>query len=169
MGYVRLGKILKPFGLKGEVRCFSLTDFPKLRFKKGNTVSLFNESLGTRFDATVTSFRDSGNNFFLGLSDLHSIEDAEQVLGCFVEMKEEEAPVPEGFVRLQDLLGCKVYSTENEEVGEVVSIQQYSPSKNLVVKKKTGGTFAIPFVSAFIKELDIENKKIVAEIIGGML
>jgi ribosomal 30S subunit maturation factor RimM len=69
MEYITLGYILKPFGLKGEVRCKSLTSFAKQRFKKGTKLSLHDEKTNETFPATVKSFRDTGGYYFLSLEE----------------------------------------------------------------------------------------------------
>jgi 16S rRNA processing protein RimM len=56
METIRLGKIVNYFGLKGEVKVISMTDFPKERFRLRAKLSLFNEQTQDRKEVTVKSF-----------------------------------------------------------------------------------------------------------------
>ena len=40
MEYITLGKIVSTFGIKGEVKVYSSSQFSSARYKKGNKVSL---------------------------------------------------------------------------------------------------------------------------------
>ena len=43
MNYFNVGKIVNTQGLQGEMRILSVTDFAEERFKKGNTLALFDK------------------------------------------------------------------------------------------------------------------------------
>lgn len=170
MEFVRLGHIRKPFGVKGEVTCFSMTEFAKERFKKGTTLSLLNEKSGERKEVTLKSFRDSGSYYFLGFEGIDTPEQAEELRGLYVEIDKEHAPIPEGYIRFQDLMGCKAINKETKEVlGTIVDVLSYSPTKNLRVKRENGKTFTVPFVKQFIGEIDLENKTVEIEVVEGLL
>ena len=168
MEFVRLGHIRKPFGVKGEVTCFSMTEFAKERFKKGTTLSLLNEKSGERKEVTLKSFRDSGSYYFLGFEGIDTPEQAEELRGLYVEIDKEHAP--EGYIRFQDLMGCKAINKDTKEVlGTIVDVLSYSPTKNLRVKRENGKTFTVPFVQQFIGEIDLENKTVEIEVVEGLL
>ena len=122
MEYITLGYILKPFGLKGEVRCKSLTSFGSIRFKKGTTVSLHNEKTDERVDVTIAKYRDSGDYYFLAFAEFPDINLVEKYKGFAIEMDKSLATVPDGFYRYDDLIGCKVidYLDENRIIGNVI-------------------------------------------------
>ena len=170
MEFVRLGEIRKPFGLKGELTCLSMTEFAKERFKKGTALSLFNEKTGERKEVTLRSYRDSGNYYFLGFEGIDTPEQAEELRGLYVEIDKEHAPIPEGYIRFQDLMGCKAINKDTKEVlGTIVDVLSYSPTKNLRVKRENGKTFTVPFVKQFIGEIDLENKTVEIEVVEGLL
>ena len=170
MEFVRLGEIRKPFGLKGEVTCFSMTEFGKDRFQKGTALSLLNEKTGERKEVTVRSWRDSGNYYFLSFEGVDTPEAAEELRGLFIEIDKEKAPLPEGYIRFQDIMGAKVLNKETkEEIGEIVNVLSYAPTKTLRVKKSDGKTFTVPFNSQFIGDIDLEKKTVEIEVIEGLL
>lgn len=168
--YVRLGHIVKTFGLEGQLRCFSLTDFAKERFKLGMVYSLYDEKNDKRYPATLKSVRLSGDSFFLGFEEIHNISEAEAYLGFFVEMERELAPLPKGFYRLEDLKGCTVNDENGNPLGQVVDVLSYAPVKTLKVAREKQAPFYVPFVQdEFILAVDIAKKSIQIKLMPGLL
>ncbi|MBP5092178.1 MAG: 16S rRNA processing protein RimM [Bacilli bacterium] len=170
MEYVRLGEIRKPFGLKGELTCLSMTEFAKERFKKGTILSLLNEKTGERKEVTLRSYRDSGNYYFLSFEGIDTPEAAEELRGLFIEIDKENAPIPEGYIRFQDIMGFKAIDKETREgLGTIIDVLSYSPTKNLRIKRENGKTFTVPFVKQFVGDIDFENKTIEIIVVEGLL
>lgn len=163
---------MKPFGLKGEAHCFSLTSFPKQRFKIGTPLTLLNEKTGDRINVTVASFRiDGPEELIVGFKEITTPEDIAKFRHHFIEIDAELAPLPKGYVRLEDLKGCIVFDAENgNRLGKVTSITQYSPTINLVVEKEDGKRFYVPYVKGhFIVKEDLGKKEIYINVIEGLL
>jgi 16S rRNA processing protein RimM len=170
MEYIRLGQITKTFGLKGQVRCFSLTDFPAQRFQLGTKLSLLNEKTKERQEVTVDYFRDAGEAFFLGFEEWKTIEQAEGYLGSFIEIDQKLAPLPKGYYRLQDLRGCAVLDETGTKLGVVKDVLSYAPTKTLQIGRENQKDFYVPFLAKeFIVSVDIAKKVIVIHVIPGLL
>lgn len=172
MEYITLGYILKPFGLKGEVRCKSLTSFGSIRFKKGTIVSLHNEKTDERVEVTISKYRDSGDFYFLAFAEFPDINLVENYKGFAIEMDKSKATIPDGFYRFDDLIGCKVvdFLDEARVIGEVIDVVKYSTTMNLVVQDKDKKNIYVPFKKElFIKNVDIENKVISINVMEGLL
>lgn len=170
--FIRLGQIQRPFGLKGEAHCYSLTSFPKERFKVGTSLTLFNEKKDERLTVTVASFHyENQEQFILGFKEINTPEDIGKFRNYFIEIDADLAPLPKGYFRLEDLKGCIVYDASNgNRLGEVVDVTQYSPTLNIVVKKEDGKRFYVPYVKGhFIEKADLENKEIRINVIEGLL
>jgi 16S rRNA processing protein RimM len=170
MEYVRLGQVSKTFGLEGQVRVFSLTDFAAKRFKIGAKVSLFNEKTNERSELTLKSFRDSGDSYFLGFEEIPNIDAAEKIIGDYVEIDKALAPLPKGFYRLEDLKGCAILDENKKVLGKVSQILSYAPTKTLVVSRDGAKPFYVPFVmDEFILTIDIAKKEITIKVMPGLL
>lgn len=168
MGKIRVAEIRKTFGLKGEVLCYSLTDFPRLRFKKGNRFFLAKGDQAT--PATLKSYRPSGDYCYLGFEEFPTIESVEPYLHSFVEMEEEDAPLPKDYVRLSDLFACIVYDEEGNALGKPIDLLDNATTKTLRVARDGRKDFFVPWLpNVFIKEVDEKNQKIVIHVIPGML
>jgi 16S rRNA processing protein RimM len=171
MEYIRLGQIGKPFGISGQVRCFSLTDFAAERFAIGAKLSLLDPATGARRTATVSSFRDAGAFCFLGFEEIASIPEAKAVQGFFIEIDKSQAPLPDGYFRLEDLKGCAIIDqATGQNLGSVTDVLSYAPTKTLVVSRQGAKPFYVPFVMGeFIASLDLSAKRIAINVIPGLL
>ena len=69
-----------------------------------------------------------------------------------------------------DLVGCKVLDDMQTILGEVSLVEEFPAQLTLRVKRENNQPdFFVPFVKAFIKEVDITKKIIVINVIGGLL
>ena len=67
-----------------------------------------------------------------------------------------------------DLINCEIIDQNSNYIGKVITVEDYPAQRTLRIKTE-GKDVLIPFVNAFIKNVDIENKKIYVNIIEGML
>ena len=87
-----------------------------------------------------------------------------------MEIDKENAPIPEGYIRFQDIMGFKAIDKETRAVlGTIIDVLSYSPTKNLRVKKENGRTFTVPFVGQFVGDIDFENKTVEIIVVEGLL
>ncbi|MCE1164853.1 MAG: ribosome maturation factor RimM [Bacteroidetes bacterium] len=168
-----IGKISGTFGIKGSVKVIPLTDFPE-RFrvteyvylvdgKKGELIkNKFTDSLEFRIKDSVVS----GGIVKLAFDNFDGIGDAEKLKGLLVGVEEKNrVELPEGMFYFYEMIGCKVYD-KGVYAGEVSSVDNYGSSDLLVVKngKKS---FFIPLLKEFVKKIDVDAKRIDAELIEG--
>ena len=57
--FLRVGVISSTHGIKGDLKIYPLTDFAKIRFKKGKKFELYNEEMNRSIDVTCFSFKTS--------------------------------------------------------------------------------------------------------------
>ncbi len=171
MKTICLGYILKPFGLGGVLRCKSLTSFASDRFHIGRTLYLKNQKTEELKEVVVSSFRDSGDYYFVSFEGLEDINLAEKYVGYSIEIPEEEASLPDGYYHLSDLMGSKVINDDtNEEIGEVQDVLNYASASTFKIKETNGKTCYIPFVfKEFVISIDITKKEIRIKVIPGLL
>jgi len=169
MEFVRIGHIINTFGLRGELKVFVMTDFRKDRFHSKKKLSLLNEKTGERFEVTVKSYRDQGQIIILTTEEINDISIAENYKNWFIEINKEDAPLPKGMVRLEDLKLCQVFDESNNLLGVVKDIQMYAPTPNMKIEKADGKFFYVPYIDVFVKKVDLENKTIIISPIEGML
>lgn len=159
---IKIGKLVNTHALKGEVKIKSYTDFYEERFKKGNTIYVLFENEYVPLTVIKTRLhKDLIYAIFEGYDHINKIE---KFKSCDLFVKKEEIhELDEDEYYFHELVGCKVFAPEY--IGDVVEVLDYPAQQILVVSKDR---IMIPFVEAFVKEVNIENKVIHAELIEGM-
>lgn len=165
MEYLSLGKIIKPHGLKGEVKVFSTTDFASLRYKKGNVVFYFTND--SYIPLEVTSFKKGNDYDIVSFKDYDNIDKTKELIGKELFIKKIDASLPNNYYHYIDLVNCEIISN-NKSIGIVKEVIKY-PANYIIRCKNKDKSFDIPFVDAFIKNVDIKNKRITVELIEGIL
>lgn len=76
--------------------------------------------------------------------------------------------LPEGVYYIADLIGLEVYTQENILIGKVEDIFSTGSNDVYVVKDEEGKEKLLPGIDEVIKQIDIENKKIIVNLIEGL-
>lgn len=166
MDRVRVGRILNTFGIKGELKVEIITDFPEERFQKGNVLSVDYE--GQSVSLKIKQVRYHKNNallLFEGYEDINLVEKFKG-LDLFISMKYVE-PLDDGYYTFE-LIDLNVY-LNGKQVGLVTEVESYPAQSVLRVKTMEGKTFLVPFVDAFVEEMDLENKRIDIRNVEGLV
>ena len=157
----KFGTILKPVGLRGEVRVFSDSDFLKERLIKGQ---IFKTEKG---DLTIQTATLGSNVHKVKFKELSSIEDAEKYRQMDLMLETlDSSLLDEDEYYFVDLIGCDVYF-DDQCIGQVLEVMDMSAHPVLRIKTESE-TFLIPFVEAFVPEIDVKNKRIKVNLIEGM-
>lgn len=160
---IKIGKLVNTHALKGEVKIKSYTDFYEERFKKGNVLYLRYENQDIAL--VVKSSRMQKGLIYVLFEDYDHINKIEKFKNCDIYIpKENIHELEEDEYYFHELVGCKVFAPSY--IGEVVEVLDYPAQQVLVVGEKR---IMIPFVEAFVKEVDVKNKVINVALIEGML
>jgi len=168
---VKIGIILRPFGLKGTIKVKSLTSFPADRFKKGKKVLLHRSREEEYQTFTISEVRFKDEEIYLTFKEINDLTTAEKLRNASIELEKSEARLPEGYYRLGDLIGLKALnSSSEEELGLVSDLLDYAPTKTLQITMNNGKRFYVPFINeTFIREIDLEKKIVKINVIEGLL
>lgn len=166
MAYLTIGKIVQTRGLQGEVKIFSQTSFPMVRYKIGNTV--FVETKQGYIPLVVQQYRRFQQFDLVVFKDYATIEKAETLVGFYVFAEKEALPLKKGTYFFTDLIGCAVFQN-SIQIGVVEKIEDQSAQTLLRVNRDPLPNLLIPFIKPFIKEVDIANKSIDVVLVEGML
>ena len=155
--WVRVGQIVSTFGLKGQVKVMTLTDFTD-RFEPGARLRL-NDNWITIEDASWHK-----NQVILKLEGIRHIAIAEELRGAYLEVAATSKPqLEEDEYLTADLIGLRAETVEGEVLGKVDEVQP-APAHDLLVI----GDLMVPAVKQFVKKVDIPGGVIVLELIPGM-
>ena len=167
--YLIIGKIVKPFGLKGEVKVSPITD-SALRFKDLRYVFLQSGSGFDRVD--VSSTRPANNFVLLKFNGLDSRDAVEKLRGEYLYVDRKNAVELEGSSYYYcDLLDCKVITLEGMLLGIVYDIQNAGSCDVYFVRNQNEDQkeVLIPAISQVVKSIDVDNKEITVDLIDGLL
>ena len=109
--------------------------------------------------------KDFGYCYFEGID---SIEKAEQLKTKNLFIAQDDLPeLEEGQYYYHELMNCTVYNEEKENLGEVVDILE--TGANLVLRVKSKNTsFLLPFVPAFIVDVNKDTHEIIIREMDGL-
>ena len=165
--YIFIGIIGRTTKIDGSLTIVPLTTFPE-RFKDMEEFFLTKE-YNSPIMAKVSSITFNKRKITVKLDGIDSIEKAQELMGYRVTIhKDEKAKLPKDYYYHDDLKECKVFSSAGKELGQLTDVLEMSSNDIYVVDYK-GKELLIPAISQFIKEIDIEKRKIVVSLIEGML
>jgi 16S rRNA processing protein RimM len=161
-----IGYVLKPQGIRGEVKIDPVS--PDLeRFKRLDKVYLRNDTL-TAY--SIENVRLSNRFVFMKFSDINTRNDAELLRNCEVLIdKEALIKLSPGEFFVHDLVGCEVFTEEEDVLGKIIDVMQIRCNDVYVVMSQTGQEFLIPAIKDVIKLVDIKHKKIIIHRLEGMI
>lgn len=155
---IYIGKIVNTHGIKGEVRIKSDINHKDLVFKKGNHLHIDTESL------EINSYRVHKDFDMVTFTDINDINDVLKYKGKNVYIDKQE--IKENILFEEEYIGLEVYS--DHYIGIVEGILKNKIYDILIVKKDKK-EYLIPNIDEFIKEIDINNKKIYINEIEGLI
>ena len=158
-----IGQILKPQGIKGELKIMPLTDDPE-RFKKLKKVIIDDTTYA------VTGAKIAQNGVFLSLSNVSDRNTAELFRGKFLHVLREDTPAPEkGRYFIVDLIGCDLL-VEDEKLAKITDVTK-GRTDVITAVTPLGKTLRFPFLNDAVTKVDVEggifrvNKKRFEEIV----
>jgi 16S rRNA processing protein RimM len=164
---ITIGRVAKPFGVKGEMKIESMTDFPE-RFKDLRRAYLVSPA-GDEIVCTVQSVRYAGGVPYLLFGGYDSPEKARTLNGWFVKVPEEETvPLPEGSYYWFELIGMEVFSEDGDKLGTIVDIFE-TGSNDVYVVKRGRKEIYIPATQEVIRQVDRAAKRMVIHLMDGLV
>lgn len=167
MDYLTIGRIVKTVGLKGEVKVYPTTHFRGSRFKKSSHVFLLIND-GYK-ELIIRSHRENAGLDIIAFEGLNRIEDVENFVQKDLCVIKDESFLKKNEYFFVDLEGSKVYDQNDQFIGNVKKIEEYSSYATLRISRDKQKDALIPFVKAFIKDVNIDEKKIIVNVIDGLL
>lgn len=165
--YLIIGKAVRPFGVRGEVKLLPITDRPE-RFKELEYLYIQREN---RFrKVRIERARVSGKGVILKLEGLDTREQADLMRNRLVYVdREHAAALDEASFYYYDILGCMVATREGEELGTVEDIRNFGSCDIYVVRRQGGEELLVPAIRDVITSIDVPRKRIEIVLVEGLL
>jgi len=162
---VTVARIGRAHGLKGEVTVELRTDMPEERLKPGATLETEPAVAGP---LTVVSTRIQSGRWYLRIEDIETREAADSLRGVelVVEADEDEE---DGAWYVHELVGLRAERPDGTLVGDVVDLMDMPAHDVLIVREPSGNRAMIPFVEAFVPEVDVEGGRVMVTPPYGLL
>lgn len=157
--FFELGKILKPQGIRGEVKVEAYTDdfsrFDYLQF-------VFLRQAGEMRKVTVESKRTDHAFAYLKLQGVDDRNAAELLRGQYLYIdRKNAAKLPEGRHYIEDMIGLEVVDSDGEFLGLLAEVIQTGAADVFRVSGKRGCMF--PSTPQVVLDIDIDAGSILVD------
>ena len=150
--YLPACKIVSTHGVRGEMKALPLCDGAAFlaKFKRLFTTA-------------------DGNVILLRLDGVNDMDAARAQVGRVYYLAKADARLPKGRFFIDDLLDCEVVDAETGRVyGRLTNVDRPAAQDIYTVTDTAGGEHMLPAVPEFVKNIDIEARKILVTPIEGM-
>jgi len=159
---ISVGRVLSPWGVNGEVKVYSLTDFPE-RFSASSRLLIEGATV------VVESMRQQKNVLVVKFSGVDNRNRAESIKGKLLEIYETDVfPLAEGEYYQFELMGLTVLSSGGDLLGTITEIIS-TGSNDVFVVQKDDSEILIPDLRHVVEQVDLENKTMIVELIPGLI
>ena len=159
MNYYEVGKIVNTHGIKGELKIISKTDFPEDRFKPGNILYIRDNGKINSYE--IKSYRTHKQFEMINL--------VENLKGKTLEISEEQQEsLSDGNYYHHQIIGLDVFSEDNNYIGVIKEIMSPGANDVWVVKRKGSSDLLLPAIKDVIKKIDLEQNKVIIELLDGL-
>jgi 16S rRNA processing protein RimM len=161
-----VGRIVKAFGIRGEVIVLPMTDSPE-RFSSITRVFVGREPAAVKEARIVhVAIQPRGVRMKLDLTDNRTA--AEEIVGqlLFIHARDRIRPA-KGTYFVHDLIGLSVVDEQGAAVGVVKEVL-HLPAHDVYVVDGEGQEVMIPAVREFVQTIDLNTRTMKVRLIEGM-
>lgn len=164
--YLSIGQIVNTQGIKGEVKVFPLTNdasrFDKLK-------EIFIESKDELVKYQVESSKHLKNTVILKLKGIDTMNDAEKLRELYIKVGRADAVrLPKDSFFICDIIESEVFDIHGELLGKLADVLQ-TGANDVYVVKDDKREILIPALKTVVKEIDLQNKKIIVDLPEGLI
>ncbi len=153
-----VGRVVKAHGISGEVVVDVRTDDPDARFTPGARLRGTKRNAPQR-EFVVDSVREHGARLLVRLAGITDRNAADEIRGTLFVVNADELPPiedPDEFYDHQ-LEGLAVRTVDGAAVGTVADVLHTPAGELLSVKTSEGAEVLVPFVSAIVTAVSLED------------
>ena len=153
-----VGRVVKAHGVTGELVVDVRTDDPDLRFAPGSVLRAKGSDRRER-TYTVDTVRPHGSRLLLRLEGVADRNAADALRGSVFLIDSADLPPIDEEDTYYDhqLEGLRVRTTAGLEIGTVTEVLHTGAGELLAVKRDDGPELLVPFVSAIVMSVSLED------------
>jgi len=165
--FVTIARAIKTQGRHGEVAVQVHSDAPD-RFHPGLKVLALDEK-NARREIEVEDLWQHGDHLVLKFAGVDSISDAEEFIGCELQVpRSERAQLDAGWNYVSDLVGCTVFDRDRE-IGKIEDVRFGTGEAPLLIVKSGRREIEIPYAEQYLQSTDLAAKHIGMVLPEGLL
>jgi 16S rRNA processing protein RimM len=166
-GFITVGRVRKPHGIRGEVTVDVLSDVEK-RFAPRAIMDLV-LSNGSRRTAVMSSVRGKSEGPIIHFEGCDSRDQAEELRGAVLQIDSSSVPkAPEGTFYFFELIGCACIDEVGGRLGRVEMVLDDGGGLLLEIVGESS-TMLVPFVEAYLREVDTVERRIALQLPEGLI
>jgi len=163
--WFKIGIIVKPQGINGELRVLPTTDDPG-RFAMLDEVYL---NQADKKAYKLTSARQHKGLVLLKLDGVNDRNTAEKLVGEMVVIPPEKAlPLNADEYFIRDLIGLNVETQDGQALGEIADVFPTGANDVYIVRGPGGESFMIPAIKDVVLEVSLAENKMKVRLIEGL-
>ena len=165
-----VGRVVKAHGITGEVVVEVRTDDPETRFAPGTRLRAKRSRGGDERSVVIEGVREHGARLLVRLAGVADRDAADALRGSLFVVDSDELPPidePDTYYDHQ-LEGLRVRTAAGQEVGVVAEVLHTPAGELLAVKRETGEVL-VPFVSAIVTSVSLNDGTVEIDPPDGLL
>ena len=165
--YLEVGQIVNTNGLKGTLKVRPLTD-DITRFEDLETIYVQKGKDLVEFN--IQDVKYSKNMVLLKLEGIDNIEEAEKYKNLYLKINREDAvELEDDSYFIVDIIGCEVFTDVGDFLGKVIDVFPTGSNDVYTVRNSENKDILLPAIEDVVKDIDIENKKIIVHLLEGLI
>lgn len=165
--YLEIGQIVNTFGIKGMVKVKPFTDNIE-RFSNLEKIYIKNKSGQTEYKIQEVKYHK--NMVLVKFEGIENPEQADLLRNSYLIVdRETEESLEPGRYYIVDMIGLDVFTDDNEYLGKLEDIYNTGSNDIYVVKNELGKQVLLPAIEDVIKNIDMDNKKVIVHLIPGLV
>ena len=165
--FITIGRVRRPHGVRGEVTVGVLSDVRE-RFAAGSVVDIVLPG-GQRRSARISAVRGRQSEAIVHFAGLETRDQAEELRAAVLEIDRSRVPdAPPGAFYFFELVGCDCTDKRAGELGQVARVLDDGGGLLLEIAAESR-SLLVPFVAAYLQDVDIANRRIELELPEGLI
>lgn len=168
--FLLLGRILRPHGVRGELRIEVLTAYPERIIPEDRVfVGADPSDPAAAVQYRIDGVRRHQQYLILQLAGVRDRGDADLLRDQYVMVPLDDAvPLEEDEFYLYQIIGLPVYTEDDEHLGEIVDVIE-TGANDVYVVRGPRGEILLPAIPDCILDVDVEGKRVTAHLMEGLL
>jgi len=166
--WFEIGIIVKPQGIRGELRVLPTTDDPG-RFALLDEVYVRPKTSPPPLPYKLTSSRQHKGLVLVKFAGIDDRNAAEKLVGSVLAIPPEKAlPLDTDEYFIRDLIGLSVETEDGHKLGEIADVFPTGANDVYVVRDAEGESFMLPAIKDVVQAVSLPEGKMIVRLIEGL-